>query len=173
VIRDSRLLSNNKNPSSIVDIFNDRKKMYSNALSMAQEILREESYLTPLDREIIATYTSKLNNCDFCYKSHLEFTKSLTNNFDNEFTIESYSNKYHSIFKLAEKITQNPPSVTDDDIQTCYSDGWTKDEVKDAIAVICIFNFYNRIVESYGVQGYSTFESSVDRINKHGYDGRY
>lgn len=44
---------------------------------LVQLLLRGESSLSSADRELIATYVSYLNNCDFCYQSHAAAARCL------------------------------------------------------------------------------------------------
>ena len=44
---------------------------------LVQLLLRGESPLSAADRELIATYVSYLNNCEFCYQSHAAAARCL------------------------------------------------------------------------------------------------
>lgn len=46
-------------------------------LGLAQTLLRGPSSLTPAERELIATYTSRQNACRFCTQSHAAATRFL------------------------------------------------------------------------------------------------
>lgn len=61
----------------IVSVFMERPQKYMALLSVAQELLREASHLSPADREVIAAFTSRLNGCDYCCGSHTAFAQSL------------------------------------------------------------------------------------------------
>ena len=63
--------------TEITHIFFNRPTKYRHALTLAQEILREPSHLSPVDRELLAAYTSFLNGCEYCYQSHREFSASI------------------------------------------------------------------------------------------------
>lgn len=44
-------------------------------LTMGSEVLRGPSYWTPAEREFLAAYTSRLNQCPFCLRIHTETTR--------------------------------------------------------------------------------------------------
>ncbi len=44
---------------------------------LAQVLLRDESPLTPAERELIATHVSARNNCMFCMSSHAAAAREL------------------------------------------------------------------------------------------------
>ncbi len=162
----------------IVDVFTDRPDKYMPALSLAQDILREESYLSPAERELIAAYTSKLNGCEYCCGSHTEFALSIGVDEDTIQKIvvneDISDHPLSAILSYVKKLTKDPSTLTDQDRKDVIDAGFSEEHLKDAIAVCAIFNFYNRIVEGHGVlpsqEGYKT---AATMINKHGYDRRY
>jgi uncharacterized peroxidase-related enzyme len=166
-----------KETSTIVDVFMQRPSKYMMLLSFAQEILREDSFLSKQDRELIATFTSSLNGCKFCTGSHKVFTISV--GFPEEEIDLILSNDYsghrlESILDYVKKLTITPSSITKNDAQKVFDAGFSEDELKDAIAVCAAFNLFNRIVEGHGIQENSdTWLPSAEQINKNGYDRRY
>jgi uncharacterized peroxidase-related enzyme len=166
------------NAKGIVDVFMENPKKYGVALTLAQEVLREASSLSPLDREIIAAYTSKLNNCDYCCGSHSEFVKSLGGTEEDINSINNASlylgHRLDPIFKYITVLTKTPSLVSNDLKNEVISSGFTEEELKDSIAVCALFNFYNRIVEGHGIDANSeTWKSAAEMINLKGYDRRY
>ena len=152
--------------SGIMDIFMKNYKKYSGALTLAQEVLREPSSLSPKDREIIAAYTSKINGCRYCHGSHEEFSKSLG-------ASDSDANRLGPILKYVKKLTLSPSSLTKSDYDQVLDNGFTEEELDDAIAVCAAFNFYNRIVEGHGIQPQQNYVKDNQMINSVGYDQRY
>ena len=166
-----------KETSTIVDVFMQRPSKYMMLLSFAQEILREDSFLSKQDRELIATFTSNLNGCKFCTGSHKVFTISV--GFPEEEIDLILSNNYsghrlESILDYVKKLTITPSLITKNDAQKVFNAGFSEDELKDAIAVCAAFNLFNRIVEGHGIQeNADTWLPSAEQINKSGYDQRY
>ena len=166
-----------KETSTIVDVFMQRPSKYMMLLSFAQEILREDSFLSKQDRELIATFTSSLNGCKFCTGSHKVFTISV--GFPEEEIDLILSNNYsghrlESILDYVKKLTITPSLITKNDAQKVFDAGFSEDELKDAIAVCAAFNLFNRIVEGHGIQeNADTWLPSAEQINKSGYDRRY
>jgi len=166
-----------KETSTIVDVFMQRPSKYMMLLSFAQEILREDSFLSKQDRELIATFTSNLNNCKFCTGSHKVFALSVGAS-EEEVNIalsDNYSgHRLESILDYVKKLTVAPSSITKKDAQKVFDVGFSEDELKDAIAVCAAFNLFNRIVEGHGIQeNADTWLPSAEQINKSGYDKRY
>jgi len=142
-----------QNATEITDVFLQRPNKYMITLTLAQELLREDSHLSSKDREIIAAYTSYLNGCEYCYGSHKEFAKSLgADEVDlSIFDVNNGSNNLQPILEYVEKLTKSPSSLTQEDKDKVISFGFTEEELKDAIGVCAAFNFFNRIVEGHGI----------------------
>jgi uncharacterized peroxidase-related enzyme len=162
----------------IREVLNERPTQYSSALVMAQEILREPSHLLSSDRELIAAYTSKLNNCLYCCGSHTAFAISIGASEDDVEKVvknENYvGHRLEPILLYVKKLTLEPSSLGKSDVELVLSAGFTEEELKDAISVCAIFNFFNRIVEGHGIaENSDTYDISVAMVNKHGYDRRY
>lgn len=170
-----KLLKNDGDAGSIVDIFKDNI-MYRYCLSLAQDILREDSVLSIADRELIAAYTSQLNNCEYCYVSHIQFAKLAGANHPEISGLKDVNSSYrlYPLLNYVKKLTENPSSLKIEDVDEVLQAGFSKEQLKAAIAVASVFNFFNRIVEGYGVV-YDEFdiEKAGQRIEMFGYDERY
>ena len=165
-----------KNAKGVRDVFAEKPEKYKAALTLAEDILRSPAALSPLDREIIAAYTSHLNNCLFCFESHFVFACSIGALPDDLQKVISGKHTEHRLTKVYDyvrKLTLAPASLTKDDFDRVILSGVTEDELKDAIAVCAAFNFFNRIVSGHFIgpdaDGYA---GAADMINRFGYDRR-
>ena len=162
-------------PAGIRGVFEERPQKYMMLLSLAQELLREESHLSDLQREIIAAYTSKLNGCEYCCGSHTSFAVSLGADSADVSVINGGTVDGHPLTALlsyVKKLTLAPYSISEDDKQLVHSSGFSDDELKDAIAVCAAFNLFNRIVEGHGVVPQSSYDEATKMISEYGYDLR-
>jgi alkylhydroperoxidase family enzyme len=57
------------------------------------------------------------------------------------------------ILRYARKLTREPATVTADDAAAVYAAGWDEKALHDAILVVCVFNFMNRLLEGHGIHG--------------------
>ena len=81
------------------------------------------STLTPGERELIATYTSSLNECKYCASTHGAIAKyQLDGNGDivtaviNDPATAAISDKMKALLHIAAKVQQDGKKVTPDDI---------------------------------------------------------
>jgi uncharacterized peroxidase-related enzyme len=165
-----------ENPFGIVGVFQERPNKYMMLLSLAQEILREDSHLSSTEREVIAAYTSKLNGCQYCCGSHTAFAVSLGASGVDLNAIESEDSSGHpleALLNYVKKLTLAPSTISNEDKELVHEAGFSEDQLKDAIAVCAAFNLYNRIVEGHGIAPHDNYDKDVEMINTHGYDRRY
>lgn len=160
----------------IGDVFMENPKKYMPSLTLAEEFLREPSALSPKDREIIATYTSYLNGCNYCFDSHKVFSISLGASEDeiNKVVSEDYSShRLALVFDYVKKLTLSPKSLTKEVFDAVLNSGVSEEELKDAISVCAAFNYFNRIVEGHFIPAnLENNNMAAEMITTHGYDRR-
>ena len=163
-----------KEATGITDVFKEKPDKYKYALTLAQELLREPSALAPVDRELIAAYTSFLNRCEYCYGSHKVFAISLGATEDDFLAFsDPQTHRLGALFEYVRVLTLFPSLLSQELKDIVIKAGFTDDELKDAIGVCAIFNFYNRIVEGHGISANpETWKDASSFINEHGYDRR-
>ncbi len=162
--------------SDITDItWNDRKRL--GPLDKAsQEIMRGESNFTNAQKEVFAAYVSGLNACAFCYGSHsavaknfgvsISLIESLVENLDTA----PIDEKEKPLFKYLKKLTQTPSKIVQNDVDAILNQGWTEQDLQDVILIGCLFNFYNRLLDGYGVKGNKAiYQFGADHLHKNGY----
>ncbi len=162
--------------AGVPDIFARHPQRFQSVANLAENIMRGESQLSIGERETIAAYVSSLNACTYCYGSHEaianrfhiepDFLQSLSENIE---TAEIGEN-FRVILRLVRKLTLTPSKMTPDDVRAVLDAGWQEQTVEDAIAVCCLFNFMNRLVDGYGITGSPEhFADTAAAIHTHGY----
>ncbi|NOY47811.1 MAG: peroxidase-related enzyme [Chlorobi bacterium] len=111
--------------------------------------------------ELLGTYTSYINKCDYCYKHHFTGMKRFLNDDDKaeklKFHIENNSlnkvlnNKESALSTYTKKLTNNASDITEDDITNLRCLGCTDGEILEVNQVVSYFNYANRTVLGLGV----------------------
>lgn len=111
--------------------------------------------------ELLGTYTSYINKCDYCYKHHFTGMKRFLNDDDKaeklKFHIENNSlnkvlnNKELELSTYTKKLTNNASDITEDDIINLRRLGCTDGEILEVNQVVSYFNYANRTVLGLGV----------------------
>lgn len=121
--------------------------------------LRNDSALTPRDKELIAAYVSGLNACQYCYGVHSETAAAfgvepaLLEQLLSDFEVAPIEPRLRPILAYARKLTLSPARMTQADADSIFAEGWTEAELHDAVLTVCLFNFMNRLLEGHGVKG--------------------
>lgn len=76
-----------------------------------------------------------------------------------------------ALFAFIEKVNRTSNKITREDIEELEQVGWLEEAIYDAVTVCALFNFYNRWIDSTGVQDMpsSSYELSGKRLREHGY----
>jgi alkylhydroperoxidase family enzyme len=72
---------------------------------------------------------------------------------------------------LIDKVNEESPSITRDDLDSARAAGWTDEALYFAITVCALFNFYNRWIDAAGVHAMSdeAHRLGAARSALHGY----
>lgn len=125
---------------------------------LAEVLLRGDSTLERGERELIAAYVSRLNDCDFCAWSHGAFAAhQLDGGHDvvdathHDAGSAPVSDKLKALLALAGKVQQSGRSVAADDIEAARAEGATDREIHDTVLIAAAFCMFNRYVDGLAV----------------------
>jgi uncharacterized peroxidase-related enzyme len=123
---------------------------------LAHTLLHEPSSLTPGERELIATYVSSRNNCQFCQLSHGAAAAShlgdasVVNQVKTDPQSAPISDKLKALLGIAGKVQQDGKLVTPADVDAARKQGATDLEIHDTVLIAAAFCMYNRYVDGLG-----------------------
>ena len=62
----------------------------------------------------------------------------------------------HALLEYASKVTEAAYRTTDEDVQKLRDHGWTEPQIAEAVYIIAMFAFFNRVADAFGIapQGY-------------------
>lgn len=124
---------------------------------LAQALLRAgspDSTLSDAERELIAAFVSNQNGTDFCMNSHAAASRYL---YDEQAdlvdqTLQSpetapISAKLRALLTIAQRVTADARTVTDDVVATARTEGATDGDIHDTVLIAASFSMYNRYVD--------------------------
>lgn len=142
-------------------------------------LLRGPSTLTEAERELIATYVSWLNDCNFCQSAHGAATCLLpggseeqVNAVKNDLSTAPLSDKMRALLHIAGKVQKSGRSVTADDAESARGNGATDLEIHDTVLIAALFCLYNRYVDGLATVAPANpafYEALGQRITSRGY----
>jgi uncharacterized peroxidase-related enzyme len=146
---------------------------------LAEVLLRGESTLTRGERELIAAYVSKLNDCHFCHTSHATFAAlqlddgwAVVDAMIADLATAPVSPKLRALLMIAGKVQQSGRAVTESDVAAARAEGATDVEIHDAVLIAAAFCMFNRYVDGLGTWAPEHRDDYLEvgrRIIEHGY----
>ena len=61
------------------------------------------------------------------------------------------STKEERLLEFAELVTRHAYRVSDDDVQQLRKVGWADEQIAEAVYVIAMFAFFNRVADAFGL----------------------
>jgi uncharacterized peroxidase-related enzyme len=125
-------------------------------------LITQQEQLTRRECEIIATTVSSINQCEICLVSHREALREILhkNNEDvNQADLlainyrrTQFGIKEQALISYAVKLTERPYEMTESDIQTLRTVGYSDQAIFQIIHVVCLFNYTNRLASGTGIR---------------------
>jgi len=121
---------------------------------LAQILLRNESPLTPAERELIATHVSNRNQCIFCTSSHAAAARELLGDQKEvvdcvitDIDTAPVSPKMRALLNIAGKVQINGKEVTAEDVAEARKHGAADRDIHDTVLIAATFSMFNRYVD--------------------------
>src|SRR5262249_33193333 len=121
---------------------------------LAQVLLRNESPLTPAERELIATHVSTRNACVFCASSHAAAARELFGDkrdvvdcVISDVDTAPLTPKMKALLHIAGKVQINGREVKPEDVAEARKHGAVDREIHDTVLIAATFSMFNRYVD--------------------------
>jgi uncharacterized peroxidase-related enzyme len=127
--------------------------------NLAHTLLHGPSNLTPGERELIASYVSSLNSCEFCHESHAASAnfhlkdggKAVQLVRTNPVTAP-VSEKMKALLAIAALVQKSGREVKASDIEAARKSGASDEDIHDTVLIAAAFCMYNRYVDGLGTR---------------------
>jgi uncharacterized peroxidase-related enzyme len=117
-------------------------------------LLRGPSTLTQAERELIGTFVSSENDCQYCQTIHgavaahyLDGDEKLIGHIKRDFLSAPISDKLKALLVIAGKVQQSGKNVTSQDVERARAEGATDLEIHDTVLIAANFCMMNRYVD--------------------------
>lgn len=165
--------------ATMLDVYRLDMELARPLLRVQQHIMRGPSPLAPAERELIAAYVSTLNACRFCFGVHSEVAKRFGVAAERLAALaeggpsEAREGKLAPLLRYCRKLTESPSRITADDAAAVKAAGWDDTALLHAVAVACLFAFFNRMADGLGLDaGAVDFPRVAQGLAEIGYEGR-
>ena len=161
----------------VVKLVSYRPNFYGRPMSkVTQEAMRGPSAWSVGDRELMAAFVAKTNQCEFCTKAHSAVAqraygdaKSVAATLSELDTI-NLSEPLRATLLMLAKLTREH-TVNVDDMRAVLAAGASRQQMEDALAVCFSFNVISRLADTFGffVPGPEAFEAGAKYLLTRGY----
>ena len=146
---------NNQLPG-ITGLLENRPDTGAPIRELTQILLRGESSLSELERELIATLVSYRNECRYCTSAHaatvvaLGGTEALLEKVYHDLDNAPVGEKMITLLHIAARVQRLGKDVKETDIARAKAAGATDREIHDTVLIAALFCLYNRYVDGLG-----------------------
>ncbi len=165
--------------AGVGELMMHRPERYLPIGTFTQQLLRGPSAFTVAERELIATYVSALNRCQFCAGAHAALAEdagvdpALLQALLADPDAAAVDARLRPVLAFARKLTLTPARMVQADADAVRAAGWDDEALSDLVAVCALFNLYNRLVDGHGIRGSEAYFSRLRGfIAAHGYEAR-
>ncbi len=145
---------------------------------LAEILLHTPGTLSMADRELIATFVSFRNDCEYCHTSHgaiaahhLNGDENLVDQIRRDFETAPISDKLKALLNIAAKVQMGGRRVLPEDIERARQQGASDREIHDTVLIAAAFCMYNRYVDGLGTWVPTDPDSYRDRAGQVARDG--
>jgi len=137
----------------IVSGYTYRPEVAKPMRELAHILLFGPGSLTSGERELIATYVSAENGCQFCELSHGAAAAchlgdpAIVEQVRTDFHAASITDKLKALLNIAGKVQKDGKFVTSADVEAARKEGATDGEIHDTVLIAAAFCMYNRYVD--------------------------
>ena len=118
------------------------------------------------ERELIAAYASGMNACTYCYNTHKATAEAfgvapgLLDALLADVDDSPVDDRLKPVLRFAGKLTASPSRVVQSDVDAVLDAGWNETDFHYVVMIVGLFNFYNRLMDGYGVRNTAEFRES-------------
>ncbi len=140
------------------------------------EAMRGPSQWSVGDRELMAAFVSKVNQCEFCIRAHSATAAGAYHDRTKVSAVLSdletapIEEPLRATLRMLGKLTREQ-TVNEDDMRRVLAAGVSREQVEDALAVCFAFNITNRLADAFAFELMSDegFETGAKYLLRRGY----
>jgi AhpD family alkylhydroperoxidase len=161
----------------VVKLVKYRADFYGGPMQeVTQEAMRGPSAWSVGDRELMAAFVAKTNQCEFCTKTHAAVAQRAYGNGKTVSELLSdpdtraIEEPLRATLLMLGKLTHEN-AVDEDDMRAVLAAGASRQQIEDALAVCFSFNVIGRLADAFGffLPGAEAFEAGAKYLLARGY----
>jgi AhpD family alkylhydroperoxidase len=161
----------------VVKLIKYRSDFYGNPMSkVTQEAMRGPSPWSVADRELMAAFIAKTNQCEFCVKAHSAVAQraygdgKTVSALLSDHDTAAIPQPLRATLLMLGKLTREQ-TVSADDMRAVLAAGASCQQIEDALAVCFSFNVITRLADAFAfsIPGPDAFDAGAKYLLARGY----
>jgi uncharacterized peroxidase-related enzyme len=162
------------NPPGIAALLAYKPATGTRLAELMHELLRGSSPLTPAERETIGAYVSRLNECEFCARSHGATVRHLDGgpalhrqvlSTPDLSGVDGVDGRLGALLRLAGAVAGSGRCRTGEEVAAARAAGATDEQIHDTVLIAASFCMVNRYVDGLAANT-PTDESLYDQMGR-------
>ena len=146
------------NVPGILKCFATHPPLLEHMMGLAETVLFCDGALGRANKELIATFVSSQNQCEYCADSHGSSLRANGGSAEQlaaattcDLHSASLTPAQRSLLAFAQKITEDSSAISAQDMEGLRGCGWTDLQIAEAIHITALFACFNRVVNAFGL----------------------
>ena len=137
---------------------------------LTQIVMRTgECQFSSEERELIGAFASGTNACIYCFNTHkvaaeaFGIDENLLQSLLDDVDGSPVDEKLKPVLRYVKKLTETPSRMVQADADAFFDAGWDENSFHFTVMICALFNFYNRLMDGYGVRNTADFRLTAGR----------
>jgi uncharacterized peroxidase-related enzyme len=161
----------------VIKLVKYRSDFYGKPMQgVTQEAMRGTSAWPVADRELMAAFVAKTNDCEWCMKAHAAVAEeayrdgAIVSAVLSDFETAPIEEPLRATLRMLCRLTREH-AVNADDMRAVLAAGASREQIEDALAVCFSFNTIGRLADAFGflLPGPKAFEAGAKYLLARGY----
>ena len=161
----------------VIKLVKYRADFYGSPMQgVTQEAMRGPSAWSVADRELMAAFVAKTNDCEWCRKAHAAVAEeayrdgAIVSAVLSDFETAPIEEPLRATLRMLCRLTREH-AVNADDMRAVLAAGASREQIEDALAVCFSFNTIGRLADAFGflLPGPKAFEAGAKYLLSRGY----
>jgi uncharacterized peroxidase-related enzyme len=142
----------------IIKCFGARPDFLRQVVEFSNAVHFSEGHLSRRHKEMIASYVSYLNRCPYWLDSHAYFLRvqgatdeCVSAILEGKLEQAGLTAAEYALLEYAKLITLAADRSGHEDVEKLRAAGWKEEQIAEAVYVIALFAFFNRVADAFGV----------------------
>jgi uncharacterized peroxidase-related enzyme len=142
----------------ILQCFATHPPLLEHMMGLAEAMLFSLGALGRANKEMLATFVSSHNHCDYCADSHGFFLRMnggsselLAAASTCDLQSSSLAEPQRALLQFVQKITDDSRAICPEDVEQLRAFGWSDLQIAEAIHLAALFACFNRVVNAFGL----------------------